>query len=130
KRSSSPDSVPALPESPCSFAPWCVTSKRSFSRSIMCMRFYINNTHQAAAFGGWLRPGMGLRLTLHRDWNRSAVELNPRNLDRIHHPARNVNENRRSHTDLERSRSDNASLLKSRVTHRVSLAPGRGRRGD
>src|SRR5438552_4860038 len=74
--------------------------------------------------------GMGLRLTLHRDRNRSAVELNPRNLDRIHDPARHVYENRRSHADLERSRSDNASLLKSRVTHRVSLAPGRGRRGD
>src|SRR5439155_23570132 len=115
---------------PCSFAPWCVTAKRPFSRSIMCMRFYINYTHRAAASGTWPRPGTGLHLTFHGDWNRSAVELNPRNLDRIHDPARHVDYNRRSHADLERSRSDNASLLKSRVTHRVSLAPGRGRRGD
>src|SRR5207247_1730042 len=114
KRSSSPGSVPSLPESPCSFAPWCVTAKRSF--------FAVNNVY-AVLYKlyepGWFfrstaSAGMGLRLTLHRDRNRSAVELNPRNLDRTHDPARHVNENRRSHADLERSRSDNASLLKSR----------------
>src|SRR6266704_4945558 len=65
---------------------------------------------------GW--PAGGLRLAFHGDRDRAAVELDPCNFNRIHDPARNVDEDRRSHADLERSRSDNASLLKSRVTHR------------
>src|SRR3989454_2013834 len=75
-----------------------------------------------------LRPE-GLRVPFHGDWDRAAVELDPRNFDRVDDPARHVDEDRRSHADLERPCSDNASFLKSRVTHRVSLAPGRGRRG-
>src|SRR3989454_3794194 len=74
-------------------------------------------------------PSVGLGLPLDGDRDRAAVELDPCDLDRIHDPARHVDEDRRSHADLERPRSDNASFLKSRVTHRVSLAPGRGRRG-
>src|SRR5256712_5837384 len=106
-----------------------------FSRSIMCMRFYINTTTRSANSGRVRRPGMhrlrpeGLRVPFHGDWDRAAVELDPRNFDRVDDPARHVDEDRRSHADLERPRSDNASFLKSRVTHRVSLAPGRGRRG-
>src|SRR3989442_3007023 len=74
-------------------------------------------------------PSGGLGLPLDGDRDRAAVELDPCDLDRIHVPARHVDEDRRSYADLKRPRSDNASFLKSRVTHRVSLAPGRGRRG-
>src|SRR2546426_12106077 len=98
--------------------------QRRFSRSIMSMRFYINTTIRAAISEPLLRtrnawrPAGGLRLPLDGDRDRATVELDPCDLDRIHDSARHVDEDRRSHADLERSRSDNASLLKSRVTHR------------
>src|SRR5206468_6218814 len=106
-----------------------------FSRSIMCIRFYINTAIRGAFPGPpmWSRhPPLAvwsLGLPLHGDRDRAVVELDPCDFDRIHDPARHVDEDWRSHADLERPRSDNASFLKSRVTHRVSLAPGRGRRG-
>src|SRR2546422_6015871 len=88
------------------------------------MRFYIN-TRLRGPFPGprWgPRPPplavWSLGLPLHGDRDRAVVELDPCDFDRIHDPARHVDEDRRSHADLERSRSDNASLLKSRVTHR------------
>src|SRR3989440_3771643 len=101
----------------------------------MCMRFYINTSIRDAFPGPpmWSRhPPLAvwsLGLPLHGDRDRAVVELDPCDFDWIHDPARHVDEDRRSHADLERPRSDNASFLKSRVTHRVSLAPGRGRRG-
>src|SRR2546426_10605829 len=59
-----------------------------------------------------------LGLPLDGDRDRATVDLDPCDLDRIHDAARHVAEDRRSYADLERPRSDNASLLKSRVTHR------------
>src|SRR3989449_9979212 len=88
------------------------------------MRFYINTRLRAPspAPRGWPGPPplavWSLGLPLHGDRDRAVVELDPCDFDRIHDPARHVDEDRRSHADLERPRSDNASLLKSSVTHR------------
>src|SRR5437870_9555593 len=90
----------------------------------MCMRFYINTSIRDAFPGPpmWSRhPPLAvwsLGLPLHGDRDRAVVELDPCDFDWIHDPARHVDEDRRSHADLERPRSDNASLFKSRVTHR------------
>src|SRR2546422_10642617 len=88
------------------------------------MRFYINSAIGGAFPGPRMWPRhpplavWSLGLPLHGDRDRAAVELDPCDFDRIHDPARHVDEDRRSHADLERPRSDNASFLKSRVTHR------------
>ena len=85
-------------------------------------------TQQAGGPGSRNRADRRLRFPLHGDRDRPAVELDPRDLDRVHDARRHIDEDRGTHADLERPRSDDSSFLKSRVPHRVSLAPGRGRR--
>src|SRR2546427_4876449 len=90
----------------------------------MLMGFYIHLWTRGAFPGPrmWARPPplavWSLGLPLHGDRDRAVVKLDPCDFDWIHDPARHVDEDRRSHADLERPRSDNASLLKSSVTHR------------
>src|SRR2546430_5764088 len=103
----------------------------------MCMRFYINYSIQtredlierpgARPKNPRTRPEV-LRLSLHSNRDGGAVELQPCNLNGIYDSCWDVDENRRPHADLQRPRSDDSGLLKSRVAHRGSLAPGRGRR--
>src|SRR5881397_1879311 len=77
-----------------------VPPPRCFSRSIMCMRFYINTAIRAPISerllwtrNAW-RPAGGLDLPLDGDRDRATVELDPCDLDRIHDPARHVDEDR------------------------------------
>src|SRR5881397_1242612 len=77
-----------------------VPPPRRFSRSIMSMRFYINTTIRGPICerllwtrNAW-RPAGGLDLPLDGDRDRATVELDPCDLDRIHDPARHVDEDR------------------------------------
>src|SRR2546421_5969426 len=61
---------------------------------------------------------MVLRFPLHGDRDGPAVELDPRDLDRVHDPGGHFDEDRGSHANLERPGSDDPGFLKSGVAHR------------
>src|SRR5205807_8014892 len=59
-----------------------------------------------------------LRFPLHGDRDGPAVELDPRDLDRVHDPGGHVDEDRGHHANLEGPGSDDPGFLKSREAHR------------
>ena len=101
----------------------------------MCMRFYIKYSIQAQhAITSSRDPAPDRRsgtsaLSLDRQGDRPAVELDPGDLDRVDDSRRQVDEDRGSHADLQRAGSDDSGFLKSSVAHRGASRQAAGKGG-
>src|SRR5712691_10237152 len=66
-------------------------------------------------------------LALYREGDGSAIELDPRDFNRVDDARGHIDEDRGSHADLQCPSSDDPGFFKSRVTHRGPRAGPRRR---